>query len=287
MARRYCALTADFHNDVLTALNKQSLLKEYAAGKNEIVCAYFKGKRTFADAYSACKEFNSFRRSQEKPCGLYLAFEDFSYSKNISALQALLSFSPVYVTLTWNHANILGGGAYSTEGLTEYGGAVIKLMNERNVSLDLAHANEKTFFGSIDLSKSPVCSHACFYDVCPHPRNLKREQIRALIERQGLIGLCFYPPFLSESAKCGEPIQSVGIYDVVKHIDYFCERFSPENLCIGSDINGCERYLQGFEDYGFERELKIALKKNGYDKKTVDGFFYDNLKKFLSNKRLY
>lgn len=266
-------MTADFHNDVLTAQKKRELLEDYSSSGNTVVCAYYKGSRTFADAYSACKDFCE--KGYEK---MYLAFEDFSYSTELTALDALLSFSPVYVTLTWNDSNALGGGALSVSGLTALGEAVINLLNERKISLDLAHANEKTFFRAEELSLSPVCSHTCFYDVCPHPRNLKREQIRAIVERKGIIGLAFYPPFLkADGVACVE--------DIIRHVDYYCERFSPEYLAIGSDINGCESYIDGFSDYGFEPILKEALEKRGYPRKIIQGILSDNLKRFLGDKR--
>lgn len=266
-------MVSDFHNDVLTARSCSRLLSEYASSENKICCAYFKGSRTFADAYSACKRFVA-----EKSDDLFLAFEDLSYTEDLSALGALLDLSPVYVTLTWNETNIFGGGARSTAGLTELGKKLIAELNARGIALDLAHANERTFFEAIELADRPVCSHACFSAVEPHFRNLSEREVASLAEKGGLIGLTFYRPFVSHK-------RNVFAEDVLRHIDWFSERFPNKFLAIGTDFNGCDEFPEGFSDYSYETVLRETLYKSGYDESVADGILYKNLSSFLASVR--
>lgn len=267
-------MIADFHNDVLTSLEKDRLLLNYAESGNDVVCVYFKGNGTFADALSSCREF-----ARVKARNQYLAFEDISYSEELTAIDALLDFSPVYASLTWNNQNALGGGATSVGDLTDLGKKIIGLLNSRGVALDLAHANEKTFYHALGLAEYPVCSHANCFELCPHPRNLKDEQISALVSRGGIMGMTFYPPFL-KSGTAGE--REAGVEDIVDHIEHFCLKFSSDAVCIGSDINGCEKYIQGFFDYSFEDTLDSALARRGFSAEEREKILYRNLRNFLN-----
>ena len=82
-------------------------------------------------------------------------------------------------------------------GLTGFGEEVVQTMNRLGMIVDLSHAAESTFWHVLRVSKAPVmASHSDAYALTPHFRNLKDEQIRALAERGGLVGINFYCVFL-------------------------------------------------------------------------------------------
>ena len=113
-------MIADFHNDFLTSENCEKVFAEYKKNKNIIVCALFKGERSEKKLLSLARFFD-----ENKSENLYLSFEDFSV-KDEKIANELLSFSPVAVTLTWNNANFLAGGAKSDGELTDCGKKLIK-----------------------------------------------------------------------------------------------------------------------------------------------------------------
>lgn len=48
----------------------------------------------------------------------------------------------------------------------------------------------KTIMDSIETSKLPVIvSHACAYGINPIPRNIRDEQIKAIVKSEGIIGI--------------------------------------------------------------------------------------------------
>ena len=257
-------MVADLHNDYLTDKNAAQLLKKYSHEDNYIVGAIFKGKRSFCQALEITRLFFKKRTSN-----LFLAYEDFSYSESFSMLEKLLDFSPVYVTLTWNGENALGGGAGTKTGLSSRGRDVIKLLNERGIALDLSHLGRRSFFEALDIAENVVCSHVAFSSVRRHKRNLDDEQLKALYERRAIVGLCLYSEFLTDKAVSSEA-------DVIAHIDHFADRFGVDTLAIGTDFYGCEDFPEGFGDYGFGLRLKKALFAAGYDEIAANKILYEN-----------
>ncbi len=263
-------MVADFHNDYLTAKNFEKILKGYKNSQNLIVSAIFKGKNSYYKTLRLAEFF--FKNKAEN---LFLAYEDFSYDVKFSLLERLLSFMPKYVTLTWNGENLLGGGVGSNLPLTSRGKDVINLLNQRKIAVDLAHLCRKSFFEAIEIADTVVCSHACFSKVREHKRNLSGEQIKLIIEKGGIVGLTFYSEFLDEN---GASIDSV-----LRHICYFLDNFSSNNLALGTDFFGCEDFPQGFNDYGFENVLRYKLENLGVKNEIIDDIFYKNLSAFLQN----
>jgi membrane dipeptidase len=82
-------------------------------------------------------------------------------------------------------------------GLTEFGESVIAEMNRLGMIIDVSHVHDETFWDVIRLSKAPVvASHSCCRALSPHFRNLTDEMIKALAEKDGLVGINFWPGFL-------------------------------------------------------------------------------------------
>lgn len=263
-------MIADFHNDYLTSENNLSVLRGYSNDKNIIVGAIFKGNKDYVYAKKLLNDF-----LKNKTDNLYFAFEDFSYEEDLLNLShGLLNFNPVYVGLTWNGENSLAYGVGSHGKVKRRGVCVIEQLRKRKIPLDVAHLSEESFYDALNYTDDIVCSHTCFYDLNPHPRNLKLRQIKEIVLRNGLIGLTFYRPFLTDKPYAD-------LTDVVKHIDYFVQKFGYTNLAIGTDFYGCSDFPEGFSDYTFEAPLYEALVKLGYSENAIRGVFYDNLSRFL------
>jgi membrane dipeptidase len=98
---------------------------------------------------------------------------------------------------------------------------------------DVSHLSDKAFWDVIELAKKPViATHSNFRDLCPHSRNLTKDMAKALIDKGGVIGLNFYPKFISENP---EEHTIAGLF---KHLDYCLEKFGDNNIAFGCDIDG-------------------------------------------------
>ncbi len=135
------------------------------------------------------------------------------------------------MTLTWNGENQIAGGADTDIGLKNFGKDVIKELNRFNIMTDLSHLNKKSYYSALELAEKPIITHSCLEYVNHHRRNIDDDQLKALVQKGGIFGLCFYPAFLGE----GNVFEN--IYKNVFHIlDMGYENY----LSLGSDFDGAD-----------------------------------------------
>lgn len=142
----------------------------------------------------------------------------------------------------WNYSNALGEGANrvygdpdrtpSQGGLTELGEEVAAEMNKIGMVIDVSHMSRNTFWDVINVSEAPViATHSGVNALRDHQRNLDDEQLKALAENGGVIGIVFYPVFVKEESPAY-------IKDVVDHIDHAVDLIGIDHVGIGSDFDG-------------------------------------------------
>jgi membrane dipeptidase len=139
--------------------------------------------------------------------------------------------------------------------------------------------NRKTFFDVIEKAERVLVSHACFDKLRSHKRNITEEQIRVVVEKNGVIGLTFVRGFLTDK-------NEANIDDLVAHIDYFCSKFSFRNLAIGTDFFGTDNGVKGVGDYSDFYKINNALKGIGYKDSVIDDIMTRNAQRFLDNVKL-
>jgi membrane dipeptidase len=168
-------------------------------------------------------------------CSLLPAVEGGDTVGSLGDLAPFLSRKPVFFGLTWNHDNALAGGCKGGGGgLTPLGREVAGSLEEAGVVIDLSHASERTFWDILDIvKKPPVVTHACCHALSPHPRNLTDRQLRALANAGGVLGITFYPPFLTGG-------ESASLSDVSRHIEHAVNIMGAEGVGLGSDFDGCD-----------------------------------------------
>jgi membrane dipeptidase len=210
----------------------------------------------------------------DKHVGAILTLEGCeAIGKDLLKLKTLLRLGVTSVGLTWNHSNCVADGALEERGagLTQFGKEVVSLLNETNTWCDVSHLSEKGFWDVMEWGNHPFASHSNCYSLCPHPRNLRDEQIKALIERDSVIGVTFVPPFLSG-------LNQAQITDVLRHLEHICEMGGENHVGFGSDFDGTEHLvtdLTTLKDY----DLLINELQKYYAEIQVSKFTYLNMKK--------
>lgn len=174
------------------------------------------------------------------------------------------------ITLTWNGKNLIAGGADTDACLTDYGREVISEMNRLKIACDLSHLNEKSFYQAIEITQYPIVTHACCRALIDHRRNLTDDQIRAVVQCGGVIGICFYPVFVGENV-------FEGIYRNIYHI---CEMGFEDHISIGSDFDGAEMSPQ-LDRIGKISDLYAFLSRKGIENSLLHKIFYDNAEKIF------
>ena len=91
------------------------------------------------------------------------------------------------ITLAWNDANEIAGGAFSDCGFTEFGKEFVKVAEDLGIILDVSHLNRKSFFEFVEISNKPFIASHSNADIVDNPkgkkRNLTDEQIKIIKSR--------------------------------------------------------------------------------------------------------
>ena len=120
-------------------------------------------------------------------------------------------------------------------GLTAAGRAMVEALNERRILVDLAHASKPTFWQALDAhgrSLPPVVTHTGVSGVHRSWRNLDDDQIRAIADQGGVVGIMYHRGFL------GRPARRVGAEAIVRHLEHAIAVGGEEVAALGSDWDG-------------------------------------------------
>ena len=197
---------------------------------------------------------------------------------SISALRMFHRLGVRLITLTWNHANELADGITEGRGagLTDFGKAAVSEMERLGILIDVSHLSEAGFWDVDSCTKYPyVASHSCAKTLCSHPRNLTDDQIRAIAEKGGCIGVNFYPEFLSDNGICG-------MERLAEHIEYMIDVGGEDAVGLGSDFDGVDRLPEGICGVESMKHLAALLSGRGMTDRCLEKIFYGNFYRVFS-----
>ena len=184
--------------------------------------------------------------------------------------------------LTWNGENLLatgaGGDPYS--GLTELGRQAVRRMGTRNIVMDVSHLNDGGFWDVMKAAEGPVvASHSNCRALCDVRRNLTDDQLRAIRDSGGVVGLNVHHAFVHADREkqtaemlarhAAHMADVMGVEHVACGFD-FCEYFGPGN-------EGAE----GLENCSQIHNLFYWLEKLGMNEKERDMVARENFLRIL------
>jgi len=176
------------------------------------------------------------------------------------------------IGFTWNYSNDLAEGLYSAygdyngtpseSGLTALGILALERMNSLGIIADVSHLSQESFWDVIGNTRGPViASHSGAYGVVPHPRNLKDDQIEAIGENGGVIGVVYHDEFVGKRG-------NTYVKDIVDHMDHIIDLVGVDHVGIGSDFDGA--YLPvDMEDASKVYRITEELARRGYTDQEV------------------
>lgn len=133
--------------------------------------------------------------------------------------------------LTYNNMTKVGVGCTERvdAGLSSFGVASVKAMNDLGIMVDTGHVGRQTTLDACEVSEAPVvASHTAAHGVFAHARGKTDEVLRAIAGTGGVIGIVTVPFFLAPGA-------SVTINSMLDHIEYVAEVAGVDHVCIGTD----------------------------------------------------
>jgi len=216
---------------------------------------------------------------------------------NLQNLKYFYNRGVRYMGLTWNNSPSWASSAADAdkktrrglEGLNDLGKKIVRTMNTLGMMVDVSHSSEKTFYDVLEISTKPViASHSSVYSICPHYRNLKDDQIKALAKNGGVMGINFYPEFLVKDFKKSDPQkrQQANVQKVVDHIDYVVNLVGDDFVALGSDFDGITITPQGLENVTKMPAITQELQKRGYSEKSIRKILGENVMRvFAENSK--
>lgn len=133
--------------------------------------------------------------------------------------------------LTYNNMTTVGVGCTerTDAGLSAFGVASVKVMNELGIIVDTGHVGRKTTLDACEVSEAPVvASHTAAQGVFDHARGKSDEELRALAATGGVIGIVTVPFFLGTGP-------TVTINAMLDHIEYVADVAGVDHVAIGTD----------------------------------------------------
>ena len=126
-----------------------------------------------------------------------------SIDDDLSILRMYHRLGARYMTLTWNNTNNWADGVLDEPrhgGLNHFGKGVVREMNRLGMLVDISHVAPATFWDAIATTTKPViASHSSAKAICAAPRNLEDDQIKAVADNGGVIGVNYEITFVGEA----------------------------------------------------------------------------------------
>jgi len=219
------------------------------------------------------------KATDENKLGVILGIEGIAQLKGLDQLKDLYDKGIRHAGLTWNEVNNYASGLddLNTRGLTNEGIQIVKEMESLGMLIDLAHLNEKSFEDVIRNTKRPVIiSHGNAKALCSHRRNYTDKQLLQIKNKNGVVGVCGIPPFISHN----EDEHTVSF--MAKHIDYIVKLIGIDHVGLGIDMcyflfdNRSNNKVKGLETIADVPNIIIELEKLGYSKEDISKIKYKN-----------
>jgi membrane dipeptidase len=168
-------------------------------------------------------------RRAQKLAVFYLYQNTVQFGKDLDRVDLFHRLGLRSCQLTYNTKNHAGVGCWEQGGLTTFGRELIARMNARRMLIDLSHANMQTMAETVAASKAPVIvSHTACMAVHANRRNTTDENMKAVANRGGVIGICQMRPFLTTK-------KSDNLHAYFDHLVHAVRVAGAEHVAIGSD----------------------------------------------------
>ena len=172
--------------------------------------------------------------------------------------------------LTHFFDNELGGSLHGLEksGLTSFGRAAVKRLDELGAIIDLAHASEQMAWDVLALTDRPVVvSHTGFKGDKPVNRNFPDDLMKAIADKGGLIAVGFWDGAVDDAKPAS----------IAKAIKYGIGLVGADHVALGSDWDGATTTIMADELLA----LTDALLDAGVSETDIRKVMGENTRAFL------
>ncbi|HEX7118109.1 MAG TPA: dipeptidase [Longimicrobiales bacterium] len=243
---------------------------------------------------------------------------------SLERLRTLHARGARYLTLTWNNTHDWADAAGDTPrhgGLSAFGRDVVRELNRLRMLVDLSHVAESTFWDALETSTAPVvATHSNAHRLARHHRNLTDEQLRAIGDTGGIIGVNAFPAFLDTDygaayeriaaettalearlrAELGDPARAhrdaigwrdralaalppVPLAALADHVEHIARTAGVEHVALGCDFDGIPTTPRGLPHIGTLPRLTELLLRRGWSDDDLRRILGGNALRVIAN----
>lgn len=207
-------------------------------------------------------------------CGALLAVEGgAALAGRLEHVRELAGDGVKAMTLTWNGSNELGNGCLSgcEEGLTSFGKAAVRELEDYHILVDVSHLNPRGFWDVAEISEKPfIASHSVSRKIHDHPRNLTDEQFTCIRDKGGLVGLNL----------CADQLGKQSFEQFERHFYHFLSLGGEDTIGFGCDFDGTS-VPDDWRGIAVMGELYNYLCRKNYDESSLEKLFFGNCYDFF------
>ena len=238
------------------------------------------------DIILIAKNYDDIIKAQkENKIYIFIGFEGLiSIDDNIDLIDEYYEYGVRHASLTWNEENKLASGVRGdpNKGLTDLGKKAVRKMQDKGMIVDVSHLNDKSFFDVIDITSAPIiASHSNSRVLCKSLRNLTDEQLKAIRDTKGVVGLNSYKGFIDEN-KDKQTIERA-----LDHIKYIADKIGIDHIGLGFDYNEyfedeiTPPSVKGLENASKSYDIIIKLKEAGFNNEEIEKIEYRNFHRII------
>jgi membrane dipeptidase len=295
---KYKGIDAVYQSDLNQLLAGNCLLQTFAIlfNRSEIVdiSAYYN---------KMLEIFSNFITQNQAKIGLISSYSDILQNQKNGKISALLSFEDSQILcesnnfikkayddgvrlagILWDGENDIGFSYKEDKHLKALGIEVIKAMEDVGIILDVSHLSDLGLDDVLKIARKPfLASHSNARSLTNHHRNLTDEQIKAISNKGGIIGINFYNRYID--LRRIDDLSESKIEYIVAHIKHMIKCGGENCVAFGQDFDGVpEKSIAKAEikdatymPYLFEKLL------NYFEYSVLEKIFYRNILDFMKD----
>lgn len=251
---------------------------------------------------------------------VYIAIENgYPIGSDLANIELFYNKGVRYITLVHSTNNDLADSATDSkgsehEGLSKFGGEVVKEMNRLGIMIDVSHASDDVFYDTIAISKAPIiATHSNARAVTEHKRNMSDDMLRTIAEHGGVVQLTMLASYLRTAPENIErnaaiaaaranmkppsdmtdddraamrqtlneinqkfPNPPATVQHAADHIDHIVSVAGIDHVGIGCDFDGGGG-IEGVFDASEVMNITIELVRRGYSEEEIGKIWSGNV----------
>ncbi len=297
--------------------------KVYSEALNVLDIIHSNVEKNSAMAGIALTPEDAYRLKKEGKIAAFIGIENgYPLGKDKSRIKEFYDRGARYITLAHTRNNDICDSSTDPQGpehngLSQFGGEVVREMNRLGMMIDVSHISDKAFYDVLKISKAPIiASHSSCRALCGSPRNLSDDMLLALKENGGVIQICILSDYIKTpdpnpelESKLAELRSRYGSYDtmteakkkivraeyneiqkkykklatvkdVVDHIDHVVQVIGIDYAGIGTDFDGGGG-VEGCLNVAEMKNITAEMLMRGYSRSDIEKIWGGNIMRVL------